>query len=201
MDISPIFINLLGFVATAVAIVMWVPQARITWNNRNDAVKLAGVSETTQWMAASSYLLWGVFGAVSESFWVMAPSLVSFPLSIATILVIHRGRRLAPLTKSVSVIPMSMPLSESAPTASILAVEIAPVPIMSMTPTGSIEESNVPAATSSIPILSTATSSIPILSTATSSIPILSTATSPAQAESPYRSGAHPASGAIPVPA
>ena len=107
MDTTELIINVLGFVATLFAIFMWVPQARITWQNRNNAQKLAGVSETTQWLSAVSYLLWGFFGALSESFWVMAPSLISFPLSVATIVVVRRGRRLPPLTKSIPIIPMT----------------------------------------------------------------------------------------------
>lgn len=107
MDTTELIINVLGFVATLFAIFMWVLQARITWQNRNNALKLAGVSETTQWLSAVSYLLWGVFGALSESFWVMAPSLISFPLSVATIVVVRRGRRLPPLTKSIPIIAMT----------------------------------------------------------------------------------------------
>jgi len=134
MDTTELIINVLGFVATLFAIFMWVPQARITWQNRNNAQKLAGVSETTQWLSAVSYLLWGFFGALSESFWVMAPSLISFPLSVATIVVVRRGRRLPPLTKSIPIIPMTTgSISVITTTASlpIVAAVTVPIPIMS----------------------------------------------------------------------
>lgn len=96
MHISALVANALGFVATSFSIVMWVPQARITWRNRNNPIRLAGVSETTQWLSMIGYLLWGVFGILIGSVWVAAPSFVSFPLSIATIVIVRRGRRLVP---------------------------------------------------------------------------------------------------------
>ena len=37
MGTAELIINVLGFVATLFAIFMWVPQARITWQNRNNA--------------------------------------------------------------------------------------------------------------------------------------------------------------------
>jgi uncharacterized protein with PQ loop repeat len=148
MDITALLVNVIGFIATVFAIFMWVPQARITWQNRNDAVKLAGVSETTQWLSAASYLLWGVFGVLSESFWVMAPSLISFPLSIATIIVVRRGRLLPPLTKSTSIIStMTESLSVITTTGSVPIVATGTVPIAGASGPGS----------------STATGAIPIL--------------------------------------
>ncbi|MBC7724195.1 MAG: hypothetical protein H7146_05530, partial [Burkholderiaceae bacterium] len=178
-------------------------QARITWRNRNDALKLAGVSETTQWFSAASYLLWGVFGAVSGSFWVMAPSIVSFPLSIATIIIVRRGRRLAPLTKSITIIPMAGSLLDQAADVADVATpdDLPAIPILS-TATASI--TILSTATASIPILSTATASIPILSTGTASIPILSTATAsiPILSMSPLPVApvpVHAATGTIPV--
>lgn len=159
MDTTELLINVLGFVATLFAIFMWVPQARITWQNRNNAQKLAGVSETTQWLSAVSYLLWGVFGALSESFWVMAPSLISFPLSVATIVVVRRGRRLPPLTKSIPIIPMttgSISVITTTAQLPIVATATAPVSIVSSGTAASVGTSGAPAeytATEPIPVL------------------------------------------------
>lgn len=159
MDTTDLLINVIGFVATLFAIFMWVPQARITWQNRNNAQKLAGVSETTQWLSAGSYLLWGVFGALSESFWVMAPSLISFPLSVATIVVVRRGRRLPPLTKSIPIIPMTTEsiseLARPAPLA-VDSATTAPIPIVSSGTAASVGTSPTPgeySATGPIPVL------------------------------------------------
>lgn len=159
IDTTELIINVLGFVATLFAIFMWVPQARITWQNRNNAQKLAGVSETTQWLSAASYLLWGVFGALSESFWVMAPSLISFPLSVATIVVVRRGRRLPPLTKSIPIIPMTAESISVIPTTAsmpIVGTATAPIPIVSSGTAASVGTSGAPGeytVTGPIPVL------------------------------------------------
>jgi uncharacterized protein with PQ loop repeat len=94
MDITDIALNTLGLAGTAFSFLMWVPQARITWQSRNDAVRLAGISETTQWLLVFGYTVWGTYGVLSQSMWVAAPSLVAVPLAAATIVVIRRGRRL-----------------------------------------------------------------------------------------------------------
>lgn len=112
MHAPTLFLNAFGLAATAFSIFMWVPQARMTWQNRNNPIRLAGISETTQWLSMVGALAWAAFGALSESFWVMAPSFVSFPLALATIFVVRRGRRLAPVTRSVPIISTSTaPLS------------------------------------------------------------------------------------------
>ena len=95
MDTTDIVINALGFAGTAFSFLMWVPQARITWQSRNDAVRLAGISETTQWLLVLGYSMWGAYGLLSASFWVAAPSVVAIPLAAATVVVIRRGRRLS----------------------------------------------------------------------------------------------------------
>lgn len=131
MDITTFLVNAIGFVATVFSIFMWVPQARITWQNRNDPSCLAGVSETTQWLSMIGYLLWGVFGVMIESVWVAAPSLVSFPLSIATIVIVRRGRRLVPFTRSIPIISMTEPLSVTDTTGSIPILSSGSIPILS----------------------------------------------------------------------
>ncbi|WP_341952075.1 hypothetical protein [Salinibacterium sp. TMP30] len=103
MDITDIAINALGFVGTAFSFLMWVPQARITWQSRNDAVRLAGISETTQWLLVFGYSVWGTYGLLSESLWVGAPSIIAVPLAAATIVVIRRGRRLPDEGRSFSI--------------------------------------------------------------------------------------------------
>jgi uncharacterized protein with PQ loop repeat len=119
MHIDALALNLLGFAATGFSIFMWIPQARTTWKNRNDPGRLAGVSETTQWLTMIGYLLWGLFGVLSESYWVAAPSVVAFPLALATIFVVRRGRRLPPLVTSVSIIAIDESLSVADTTGSI----------------------------------------------------------------------------------
>jgi uncharacterized protein with PQ loop repeat len=119
MHIDDLVLNALGFAATGFSVLMWIPQARTTWLNRNDPLKLAGVSEATQWLLFTGYLLWGLFGILSESLWVAAPSVVSIPLALATIVIVRRGRRLPPLVTSVSIIAIDEPLSVTDTTGSI----------------------------------------------------------------------------------
>lgn len=132
MHIDAFALNLLGFAATGFSIFMWLPQARTTWKNRNDPARLAGISETSQWLLFAGYLVWGAYGILSESLWVAAPSAVTMPLALATIIMIHRGRRLAPTVRSVSIIAMDEPLSTGATIeSSIVDVATAPVSIIS----------------------------------------------------------------------
>ena len=111
MDINPLVINAIGFTATGFSILMWLPQARTTWQGRNNAVRLAGISETTQWLLVGGYLLWSAFGLLSGSLWVAAPSVVALPVAMATIVVIHRGRRLPEPTRSVPILSVSETVS------------------------------------------------------------------------------------------
>src|SRR5690606_29868320 len=94
MDIGSIVVNALGFIGTAFSILMWIPQARITWGARNDPAKLAGISETTQWLLTGSYLVWGIYGLLADSPWIAAPSVVALPIAIASVIIVRRGRRL-----------------------------------------------------------------------------------------------------------
>lgn len=145
MDISVIFVNALGFVATGFSILMWLPQARTTWKNRNDPVRLTGISEGTQWLLVACYVLWGAYGVVIQSLWVTAPSVLAVPLAIITIAIIRRGRTLPLVTRSIPIITVDEPLSAGPVTAS--------VPIIASVPTTAQGQSTSHPATGSLPIL------------------------------------------------
>jgi uncharacterized protein with PQ loop repeat len=173
MHIDDLVLNALGFTATGFSLLMWIPQARTTWLNRNDALKLAGVSEATQWLLMIGYLLWGLFGVLSDSLWVAAPSVISIPLALGTIIVVHRGRRLAPATRSVSIIAMDEELSTGvmADPSTIVAAAAQSIPIISTESAVAVGDSTV---TSSIPIISSeAPTAAPGPRTTTGTIPIL----------------------------
>ncbi|MEX1078317.1 MAG: hypothetical protein WED09_04335 [Homoserinimonas sp.] len=153
MHIDELVLNALGFAATGFSLLMWIPQARTTWLNRDDSLKLAGVSEATQWLMMVGYLLWGLFGVLSSSLWVAAPSVISIPLALGTIVVVRRGRRLAPTTRSVSIISMDEPLSAGVMTdpLSNVAATTQPIPIISSESSVAVGEST---STGSISIIS-----------------------------------------------
>lgn len=81
-----------GFLASLIAFILFLPQARRTWQVRSDAHALAGVSTGTQWLLLANAVLWGGYAVLAEAFWVGAPGLVNAPLAIATLLLISRGR-------------------------------------------------------------------------------------------------------------
>ncbi len=145
IDIS--LLDLLGFSATAFSVCMWIPQARTTWKNRNDATRLAGISQTTQWLMLIGYILWGLFGVLSGSLWVAAPSAVSIPLALGTIIIVRRARRL-PFVRSVPILSTSDPVTVDDTTASI--------PILST-------DDAVTASEASMPSVSPTTGTIPVL--------------------------------------
>lgn len=172
MDSASFAINLLGFAATATGIFLWMPQARITWQNRNDAARLAGISASTQWLVVVSGLLWIGFGVMTNSFWVMAPCLISVPLALATIAVVRRGRRLPPPTISVPIIDSSEFVDSTFLDSAEIAAE------------------------------SSQTSSIPIVVTGESAdvgVPIAMMGESAGLATSPSQGGAYTSTGSVPV--
>lgn len=82
----------IGFAASVIAFVLFVPQARRTWRVRNDPHALAGVSAGTQWLLLSNAALWAVYAMLTGAFWVGAPGIVNGPLALATLALIYRAR-------------------------------------------------------------------------------------------------------------
>lgn len=131
MVIDSALVNALGFGATVLSILMWIPQASSTWKNRNDPMRLAAISETTQWLLMACYLLWGVFGVISASLWVAAPSVVAFPLALATVVIVRRGRRLPTAIRTVQILSTADALSVGLNTQPIPIISTQPIPIIS----------------------------------------------------------------------
>lgn len=82
----------IGFAASVIAFVLFVPQARHTWRVRNTPTAVAGVSAGTQWLLLCNAVLWGVYAVLTGAFWVGAPGLVNGPLAVVTLALIYRGR-------------------------------------------------------------------------------------------------------------
>ena len=87
-----LFVELVGFLASAVSLVLWWPQAVRVWRFRHDAGGLGGVSVPTQVLLLANAALWAVYALLTESFWVGAPGLVNAPLAVGTIALVRRSR-------------------------------------------------------------------------------------------------------------
>lgn len=87
-----LFTQMVGFIASTIAFILFAPQARRTWQVRNIPSAVAGVSAGTQWLLLSNAVLWGVYAVLTEAFWVGAPGLVNGPLAVATLALIYRAR-------------------------------------------------------------------------------------------------------------
>lgn len=88
-----LFVNLLGFTASIISFVMFLPQARSTWQHRNSPKELQGVSAGTQYLILVNATIWAVYGVLTGAYWSAAPGLVNFPLALATLFFLHRGRK------------------------------------------------------------------------------------------------------------
>lgn len=89
-------LNLIGFTAATISFIMWLPQARITWKHRNSPKELQGISKGTHCFVLVNATLWGIYAVMSESYWAGAPGLVNFPLSLITLILIHRAGKVSP---------------------------------------------------------------------------------------------------------
>lgn len=86
--------DVIGFVSSVISFVLFLPQAKRTWEVRHDPKSLRGVSSGTQWLILCNATLWGVYAVLTGAFWVGAPGLVNAPLAIATLLLIGRAKRM-----------------------------------------------------------------------------------------------------------
>lgn len=86
----------LGFSASVIAFVLFVPQALRVWKVRADPAALSGVSLGTQFFLLSNAVLWAFYAVETQAFWVGAPGLVNAPLAICVIILVTRARRASP---------------------------------------------------------------------------------------------------------
>lgn len=89
----------IGFVASLMAFILFIPQAKRTWNVRNDFKAISGVSTGTQWFLLCNAVLWAVYAILTEAFWVGAPGLVNGPLAIVSLILITRARGIIKMRK------------------------------------------------------------------------------------------------------
>lgn len=91
-----VFVDVVGFLASVTAFVLFLPQALLTWRRRGDVEALRGVALGTQVVLLANAGLWGLYGVLTEAFWVAAPGLLNAPLAVLTIALVLRSRRWTP---------------------------------------------------------------------------------------------------------
>lgn len=92
---STVIVDVVGFLASVTAFVLFLPQAMLTWRRRHDAEALRGVALGTQLVLLVNAGLWGLYGVWTGAFWVAAPGLLNAPLAMMTIYLVLRSRRVA----------------------------------------------------------------------------------------------------------
>lgn len=85
--------NTIGFLASCIAFIMFIPSAVTIYKNRHDAHALRGSSIGMNLLLVTNALLWGAYGFLSSAFWVAAPGLVNLPLAVFSIYAIVRSRQ------------------------------------------------------------------------------------------------------------
>jgi len=78
-------INILGMVANITSSILWLPQAKRTWESRNDKEKLQGISFGTQILVIINTLLWSIYGLMIHSIWLAMGIILILPLAVFTI--------------------------------------------------------------------------------------------------------------------
>lgn|SRR5690625_4938287 len=61
--------NTIGFLASCIAFIMFIPSAVTIYKNRHDAHALRGSSIGMNLLLITNALLWGVYGFLSSAFW------------------------------------------------------------------------------------------------------------------------------------
>lgn len=84
----------LGITGAVITFILWIPQARTTWLNRQRPEALAGISLGTQSLMLLNSFVWGGYAIALNEFWVGAAGIVNAPLAVITMSLILKGRRL-----------------------------------------------------------------------------------------------------------
>lgn len=85
--------HVVGFTASVIAFVLWLPQAHRVWNLRHQPEALRGISLGTQSLVITNSLLWFGYGALEQAFWIAAPGFINLPLAAGTMVMVLRARR------------------------------------------------------------------------------------------------------------
>lgn len=86
-------LNLIGFVATFSAFIIFLPQAVTAWKHRDDPKALEGVSLGTQVLVLGSAIFWVLYGWYMNAIWVAVHESLAIPTSIFIIYQVVKSRR------------------------------------------------------------------------------------------------------------
>lgn len=87
--------SVLGPVASAIAFLVFIPQAWSVWRNRDDAHSLRAISVTSNAFIVNNSILWGLYAWHLKEFWVGAAGIVNAPLAGMIIAIVFRADRRA----------------------------------------------------------------------------------------------------------
>lgn len=82
----------LGFQGATLALIMWLPQARRTWQTRHHYAALSQLSVGTFAINAVNVGGWMLYAALTGAWWVGVSGVVNLPMSLWTISLILRAR-------------------------------------------------------------------------------------------------------------
>lgn len=96
--------NLIGFLANLTSLILWIPQAKTTWKNRNNNEALKGISLTTQVFVICNTLLWCIYGLIINNFWLPLGTVIILPLALITIyLKLRKSNKKEIINKIISI--------------------------------------------------------------------------------------------------
>lgn len=81
--------DFIGAIANMSSLILWLPQAMTTYNNRRDREALKGISYGTQIMAAINTILWCIYGFLISSLWLPMGTIIVLPLALWTLWLKH----------------------------------------------------------------------------------------------------------------
>lgn len=85
-------VDALGFSASVISFLLFLPQAAMVWKVRQDRAALSVISLSTQLFILANASIWGIYGYQTEAFWVAAPGLVNGPLALTVSVLILKSR-------------------------------------------------------------------------------------------------------------
>jgi uncharacterized protein with PQ loop repeat len=84
-------ITILGILANLTSLVLWIPQAKTTYKNRDAPQALIGISTGTQILTALNTSFWCIYGLLIHDFWLPMGTIVVLPLAVGTLILKHRS--------------------------------------------------------------------------------------------------------------